>query len=213
MILSQEALDGVQARPLRGAHHGNGRAQFGGEFDNVERAAAFGKNVRHIQEHERRQAQRDHGRCQYQMAREMGDIEYQQNRIWAGHSVHFSGQDVDGNAFIVGIRRQAVDAGKIDDLDGVIRACQQAHTLLDGYAGVIADLLTKPSETIEEGRLPGIRWADQGHRADFAARGRRGSFGDGDYRPGRSIAASLGEDRGHDKSPKGATTSCWTVSR
>ena len=125
-----------------------------GEFENVERAAALGKNIRHVQEHESRQAQSDHGRCQYQLAREMGYIEHQQNRIRDEAGRPFAGQHVHGDAFIVGIRRQAVDAGQIDDPDLVSSARQQTHTLLNRHAWVIADLLTKAGQTIEERRLP-----------------------------------------------------------
>ena len=154
MVLSQEAIHHVQTSSLCRTHHDHRRAQFGGEFENVERAAAFGKNIRHVEEHKRRQAQCDHRRCQYQLTREMSHVQHQQNRIGTRLAVHLTGQHVDGDAFIVGIRRQAIDAGQIDDPDLGPFTGQQTYTLLNRYAGVIADLLAKAGQTIEERRLP-----------------------------------------------------------
>ena len=100
----------------------------------------------------------------------MGYIQHQQNRIRARQAVHSTGQHVDSDTFIVGIGGQAVHAGQVDDSDLVSSASQHTHALLNRHARVIADLLTKAGQTIEERRLPGIGWADQGHRSDFAAR-------------------------------------------
>src|ERR1035437_2385358 len=134
----------------------------------------------------------------------MGYIQHQQNRVWARQAVHLTGQHLDGNAFIVGIRRQAVHTRQIDDPDLVSAARQYAHALLDRHAWVIADLLTQAGETIEERRLPRIGWADQGHRPDFTARELRNFFTDGEQGLGRSIATTSAiQNRRHGKSPKG----------
>ena len=61
-VLPQEALNHIEPGFLCRTHHGNRRSQFFGEFQNVERPAALGKNVRHIQEHESWQTQCNH-RC------------------------------------------------------------------------------------------------------------------------------------------------------
>ena len=125
----------------------------------------------------------------------MGYIEHQQNRIRARQAVHSAGQHVHSDAFIVGIRRQAVHAGQIDDSDLVSAASQHTHALLNRHARVIADLLTKAGQTIEERRLPGIGWADQGHRSDFTARVLR------DFPNGGDTGGSLQNDV-HGKSPR-----------
>ena len=56
VVLPQESIHGLEPSSLCRTHHGNRRPQFRGEFENVERPTSLGKNIRHIQEHECRQA-------------------------------------------------------------------------------------------------------------------------------------------------------------
>src|SRR5208282_2575448 len=134
----------------------------------------------------------------------MGYIQYQQNRIRTRQAVHLAGQHVYGDAFIVGIRRQAVHARQIDESDLVAVASHYTHALLHRHAWVVADLLPKAGQTIEECRLPGIGWANQGHRTDFPARNLRNLFTDSEQGFGRSIATAPAiQNRRHSKSPNG----------
>src|SRR5260370_403253 len=66
--------------------------------------------------------------------------------------------------------REGIRAGKIDELDrfAVLRV-GLAHLLLDGDAGIVADLLFQAGERVEQRALAAVRVADQ--RVDGSALG------------------------------------------
>ena len=117
-------------------------------------AAAAAQIVGHIEDHQRGQAQRQDRRGQHQMAAQVGGIEHQQHGFGLGAVVAQAVQHVVGDLLVLRARRQAVDAGQIDDLQGAaVGKLHQARVLLDGDAGEIGHFLTQPGEAVEQGGL------------------------------------------------------------
>ena len=135
-------------------------------------AALLAQLVGHVQQHQRRQAQRDDAARQYQMAMQVGGIQNHDDRVRAWRARHLSGQDIDRYLFIFGLGSQTVDAGQIDERD--LMAFEVAHVsgvVFDGDAGEIADLLPQTGEPVEQGGLAGIGRANDRHRAIRRAEG------------------------------------------
>ena len=110
-LLVKEERHSIQACSAYGADLGDGRAQFAGQFERVDMAAASLHQVAHVEQNQGRQSQRQHWRGQHQLASEVQGIEHQQHGIRLGRAGHFAAQHVDRNAGVFRIWIERVDAG------------------------------------------------------------------------------------------------------
>ncbi len=139
-----------------------GRAEFAGQLEGVELAAAGLHQVAHVEENERGQAERKNRRGQHELAGEVQGIEHQQDSVGLGRAGHFALEHVDGDARVLRVGTERVDAGQIDEGEVVAaHAGHQAHALLDGDAGVVGDLLAQAGEAIEKSGFAGVGRADE----------------------------------------------------
>jgi hypothetical protein len=85
-------------------------------------------------------------------------------------------QHIARHGFVGRTRGERVCAGEIDDGDGLsVLRVGGADLLLDGHAGIVADLLFQAGERVEERALSAVRVADE--RIDGSARRRRDGAG------------------------------------
>jgi hypothetical protein len=143
-LLVEEERNGVQAGSVDGADLGHGRAQFAGQFEGVDVAAAGLHQVAHVEQHQGGQAQRQHRRGQHQLAGQVQGIEDQQHRVRLGRADHLAAQHVDGDAGVLAVGVERVDAGQVDERQvWAAHPGHQAHALLDGDAGEVGHLLAQ----------------------------------------------------------------------
>ena len=178
--VEEEFGDDVEACAFGGADERDGMAEFAGQGERIQLAAAVLHLIGHIQQHQRGQPDGEDRRGQHQLAVHVGGVQDQENAVGLGHAGHLAGQHVDGHACIFGVSRERVDAGQIDERE--VAAANGLHTagvVLHGDAGIVGDLLTHPGKPVEEGGLARVRWADEsdGAQARFLA-GRRGRLFD-----------------------------------
>ena len=157
------------------------------------RAAARLHLVGHVEQHERGQADGEDGRGEHQLAVHVGGVEDQQDAVGLGHAGHLAGEDVDGDAGVLGVGGERVDAGQVDE--GEVVAADGLHAagvVLDGDAGVVGDLLAQAGEAVEEGGFAGVWRADEGDgaQADGLPPGAAGWAG---VNSGSSGSATAGE--------------------
>ena len=147
------------------------------------------------------QAEGEDRRGEDEVAAEVRDVEDEEDRVGLRDARHPAHQDVVGDLLVLGARREAVDAGEVDDVElGRVLDLQLAEVLLDGDAGEVRDLLAEPGEAVEEGGLAGVGRADDRHDARpgrARGRARRRPRGPGG-RPGRSRRARGVLPRGPD---------------
>ena len=215
-VLIEEERDGVEAGAVGGADLGDGRAEFAGQLEGIDVAAAGLHEVAHIEQDEGGQADGEDRRGEHELAGEVEGIEDQDDGVGLGRAGHFAAEHVDGDAGVFRVGGERVDAGQVDE--GEVFAADaghEAHALLDGDAGEVGDLLAQAGEAVEEGGLAGVGRADEdngpegsGRWAERRAeqrpegcsrrssgglervRGRRGLFGSGSFG-----AASAGRTR------------------
>ena len=147
---------------MDGADLGHGCAEFAGQLEGVDVAAARLHQVAHVEQDQGGQAERKDRRGQHQLAGEVQGIENQQDSVGLGRAGHFAAQHVDGDAGILRVGGEGVDAGQVDEGEVVAAdAGHQAHALLDGDAGVVGDLLAQTGQAIEKSGLAGVGRADE----------------------------------------------------
>jgi hypothetical protein len=95
------------------------------------------------------------------MAMQIRGIKNDDDGVGAAELGIGAGEDIGGNAFVVGTGVEAVDAGEIDDKDiaALLRA-GAADVVFDGNAGEVGDLLAEAGEPVEERCLAGVRRPD-----------------------------------------------------
>jgi len=187
ILLVQKEGHGFNAGSVHGADAGHGGAQFARQLEGVNVPAARVHQIAHVQQHQRRQPQGEHGRSQHQLAGQVQRIEHQKNGVGLGRVGHSAAQHVDGDPRILGVGRERIDAGQIDESQVVAaHAGHQTHALLDGDAGIVGHLLTKPGEPVEEGGFAGIRRTDERDGSKRSLGGRRGG-----RLEGRRVAACV----------------------
>jgi predicted HD phosphohydrolase len=81
-----------------GADLGYGRAEFAGQLEGVDVAAARLHQVGHVEQDQGGQADGKDRRGQHQLAGEVQGIEDQQDGVGLGRAGHFAAQHVDGDA-------------------------------------------------------------------------------------------------------------------
>jgi hypothetical protein len=124
-------------------------------------AALLAQLVGHVQQHQRRNTQRDHACRQHQVGVQIRRVENHDDRIRTRRSRHLPGQNIDGHLFVFGLRRQAVDAGEIDQRDLFpVGVAQVAGVMFDGNAGKVADFLAQLGEAVKQRGLAGIGRTD-----------------------------------------------------
>ena len=161
-LLIEEERDGVKAGAVDGADLGHGRAEFAGQLEGVDLAAAGLHQVAHVEQHEGGQAEGKDGRGQHELAGEVQGIEDEEDSVGLGRAGHFAPEHVDGDAGILREGGEGVEAGEVDEGEVVAAyAGHQAHALLDGDAGVVGDLLAQAGEAIEKSGFAGVGRADE----------------------------------------------------
>ena len=149
--------DRFETRARGRTDQGHRSSQLACQREHVHAAVLLVQFVRHVQQHQRRQTQRDHAPCQHQVAVQVGGIQNHDDRIGTRHAGHVALQHVDRDFLVFRLGRKAVDAGQIDQRDFFAFAVADvAGMVLDGDAGKVADLLAQSGEPIEERGLAGI---------------------------------------------------------
>jgi hypothetical protein len=172
--VQKEVGDDVEAGALGGADERDGVAEFAGERERVQLAAAILHLIGHVEQHQRGQPDGEDRRGQHELPVHVGGVEHQQDAVGLGHTGHLAGEHVDGNAGIFGVSRERVDAGQIDQ--GEVAAADRLHAagvVLHSDARVVGDLLAHAGEAIEEGGLAGVRRTDEGDGAQARPLARR----------------------------------------
>ncbi len=161
-LLIEEERNGFEAGSVYGADLSHGRAQFAGQLEGVDVAAAGLHQVAHVEQNQRGQAHRQHRRGQHELAGEMQGVQNQQHRVGLGSAGHLAAQHIDGDAGIFRVRGERVDAGQVDEGEVVAAyAGHEAHALLDGDAGVVGHLLAQAGQAVEKSGFAGVGRADQ----------------------------------------------------
>ena len=165
----QELQNLVESFAARRADQSHRRSQLHAQFGHVHAAAAARQIVGHVQDHQRRQTQAEHGRRQHQMTRQVGRIEDQQYGIRLGQILHLAEQNVVGDALVFGAGFQAIDAGEIDGENfAAALHLDLAHAMFHRHAGEVRYFLAQAGEPVEQGRFAGVGRSDDRH--DVAAR-------------------------------------------
>ena len=172
-----------------------------------------------------RDVERQHRRGQHQLAGQVQGIEDQQHRVRLGRAHHLAAQYVDGDAGILAVGVERIDAGQVDECQiGAAHAGHQAHALLDGDAGKVGHLLAQAGQPIEKSGLAGVWRADQHHGLELpgARRGFRWNEGwglaAGAHRAASSrsvalLAATFGNSTGWASAVAGRIRMAAAVSR
>ena len=106
---------------------------------------------------------------------EIRRVDDREDRIGAIRIGQTAEDDVDRDAFFVGVRAQSVRTGEIDEFHVTVAHHQRAGVALDGYAGIVADPLAESGQTVEKGALPRIGGAN--HRDAGIGLPARGDLG------------------------------------
>ena len=146
----KEVLHGDDSLAGGRAGERNRRPQLPRQRQHIDVAALLAQFVGHVEQHQRRKAERNHARRQHQVRVQIGRVEHQDDRIRTRRSRHVAVQNVDRNFLVFGLGNEAVDAGQIDQRDlFAVGVANVAGVMLDGDARKIADLLTQLGEAIE----------------------------------------------------------------
>ena len=162
ILLVEEERDGVEAGALDGADLRDGRAELARQFEWVDAATARVHEVGHVEEHERGKADGEDRHGEHELAGEVERIQNQKNSVGLGRAGHAAAENFDGDAGVLGIGRERVDAGQVDEREVfAAHAGHGPHALLDGDARVVGDLLAEASELVKERGLAGVGRADE----------------------------------------------------
>ncbi len=165
--LVEKQRNRVQTRSVGGADLGHRGTQLPGKFQRIHLSAARLHQVAHVQQDHGGQPQRQHGRGQHQLAGEMQRIEDDEYGVGLGRAGHLAAQHIDGDARVLGVRRERVDAGQIDEGEVFTAdSSHGAHALFHGHAGIVGHLLAQAGQAVEEGGFATVRGADQDDRLD-----------------------------------------------
>ena len=119
--------------------------------------------VDHVERDDRRQAELDQLQREAQMIVEVGRVDDDQQRVGLPLALLLAEQDVAGDRFVGAGRIEAVGAGQVDQLDrAAVGQRQPARMPLDRDAGIIADLLARAGQRVEQRALAGIGVAGDG---------------------------------------------------
>ena len=93
----------------------------------------------------------------------MDGIQDEQDDVRRRDAGHTAGEHVDGDAGVLGVGGEGVDAGEIDAGQvGAADALHAAGVVLDGDAGVVGYLVAEAGEAVEEGGLAAVGGAAEG---------------------------------------------------
>ena len=119
--------------------------------------------VDHVERDDGRQAELDQLQREAEVVVEVGRVEDDHQRVGLALALLPAEQDVAGDRFVGARRIEAVGAGQVDHLDrAAVGQHQPARMPLDGDAGIIADLLARAGQRIEQRALAGIGIAGDG---------------------------------------------------
>ena len=192
----------LQTQAGRRTHQRNRSAQLARQRQNIDRAVLLVQFVRHIQQHQRRQAERNHARGEHEVRIQVVGVQDDDDRVGTRHSGHVALQHLDRNPLVFRLGNEAVDAGQVDERDFfAVGIANVADVVLDGDTGKIADFLAQSGEPIVERGLAGIRRTDNRNGAiggcdRFVLRARHGMARHGRVSL-RSITEGRCADQGH----------------
>ncbi len=92
---AEEAGDGVQPGAFGRADQGHRCTQLTGQRQGIDFASARGHQIRHVQQHHRRQAHSQNGSGQHELAVQLQCIEYQQDCVRSRRAGHVALQHID----------------------------------------------------------------------------------------------------------------------
>jgi hypothetical protein len=162
----EEVGNDVEAGAMRGADEGYGMTQLAGKGQRVQIAAARFHLIGHVQQHQRGQTDGEDRRGQHQLTIQVRGVEYKQDAIGLGYAGHLAGEHIDGDARVLRVGGERIDAGQIDEREVV--AADRLHAagvVFHRDAGIVRDLLAQAGEPVEEGGLAGVGRADERDRA------------------------------------------------
>ena len=125
-------------------------------------AVAPGK-VDHVERDDGRQAKLDQLQTEAQMVVEVRRVDHDHQCIGLALALLLAEQHVPRDGFVGAGGFETVGAGQVDHLDGTsVGERQPARMALDGDAGIVADLLARAGERVEQRALAGIGIAGDG---------------------------------------------------
>jgi hypothetical protein len=127
---------------------------------------AFGE-VDHVQRDDRREPEFDQLQRETQVIVEIRGVEHDHQRVRLALAGLLAQQHVSGHRFVRARRIEAVGARKIDQLDRpAVLERQTPRMPLDRHARIIADLLARAGERVEQRALAGIGAAGDGNERE-----------------------------------------------
>ena len=143
--------------------------------ERVQLSALGLQQVGHVEQHHGGQPKRKNGVRQHKLAVHVHGVEHQEDHIGRGHSGNAAGQNIDGDAGILGVGGQRVDAREVDQRK--VAAADTLHAsgvVIDGDTRVVGGLLAKAGQPVKECGFAAVRWSHQrdGFEPAAAHRGR-----------------------------------------
>ncbi len=185
--LGQHGAQRVQATAAHRDGCDHGQAEFAGQRGDVDLQPVAFRHVDHVERQHHRQAEATQLEGESQVVVEIGGVGDDDDRVRPTLARLPPHHDLAGD-FLVGAGRiEAVGAGQVDQFDrAAVVECQAARMPLDCDAGIIADLLPRAGQRVEQRGFAGIGIADQrdqrkrGHGPlRQAGRGSRGRYARG----------------------------------
>ena len=123
--------------------------------------------IDHVKRDDRRQPELDQLQREAQMVVEIGGVDHDHQRVGLALALLPAEQDVAGDRLIGACGIEAVGAGQVDHLDrAAVGERQPARMPLDRDPGIIADLLARAGQRIEQRALAGIGIAGDGNERE-----------------------------------------------
>ncbi len=171
-VLLQEALNGLDARAVRGADEGNRMAEFVGQgqrVDDCRRATSIRSAIFSSTMVGRPRARIGAASMSWRLRLRASST--MRTAVGTRRAGHLAGQHIDGDTCIFGVGGKTVDAGQVDQREVVAAdAAHAAGVLLHRHAGIVGDLLAQAGEPVEERGFAAVRRPDERNGAETAAR-------------------------------------------
>ena len=180
----QGGLQRIDALAAIADHRDHRHPQFASERCGIDRLAAPGGDVGHVQCDHERPAQLDQLADQEEVACQAAGIDHRHDQVGRRRVRAQAAQHRHRHVLVGRLRDQAIGAGQVNDLDrATIRQHGASGLLLDRDAGIVGDLLPQSGEGIEQRGLAAVGIAGEGDSegAD-GGHGRRGRGGHGRLR-------------------------------
>ena len=150
-----------------------------GKLRNVDRFALQLEKVHHRESHHDVKIALRQLAEEVKVSFQVPSVEHADEQVRLSTFVSHAIEHLDRDLLVLRDRVQAIEPGNVDDLDPLPKEVELARDSLDRDAGVVADLLMRAGERVEERRLAGVRVADNGDQRRSRRAGTFPQFGQG----------------------------------